>query len=154
MTDDRAGRGAGEGAVDQAVVEEVLTANRAFYSALEAGDLDAVREVWVPGPDSVCIHPGIEPIHGTSAVLRSWAMVMASMSYVQFFLTEVEVTVPGDRDDLAVVTLSENILAAGDTTPEGSFQGAHTRAVNVFTKVDGRWRLWMHQSAPVLSGGS
>ena len=137
---------------DEAVVEDVLTANRAFYSALEAGDLDAVREVWAPGPDSVCVHPGITPIHGTAGVLRSWAMVMASMAYVQFFLTDVEVTVSGE--DLAVVTLSENVLAAGDSTPEAQFQGAHTRAVNVFTRVDGRWRLWLHQSTPVLSGES
>ena len=139
---------------DQAAVNEVTAANRAFYSALEAGDLDAVREVWVPGHDSVCIHPGIAPIHGTPAIMRSWAMVMASMAYVQFFLTEIEVTVTGDPPELAAVTLSENILAAEDSTPEASFQGAHTRAVNVFTKVDGRWRLWMHQSTPVLSGES
>ena len=144
----------GDRDTDRSVVEEVTAANRAFYSALEAGDLDAVRDVWVPGPDSVCVHPGIAPIHGTAAVLRSWAMVMASMSYVQFFLTEVEVTVAGERADLAVVTLSENILAAGDSTPEASFQGAHTRAVNVFTRVEGRWRLWLHESTPVLSGES
>lgn len=140
------------GRVDQEVVDEVLAANRAFYSALEAGDIDAVRAIWVPGQDSVCVHPGITPIHGTAAVMRSWAMVMASMAYVQFFLTEVEVTVTGDPPELAAVTLSENILAAEDSTPDAQFQGAHTRAVNIFTRVDGRWRLWLHQSTPVLSG--
>jgi ketosteroid isomerase-like protein len=140
--------------VDQAVVDEVLATNRAFYSALEAGDLDAVREIWVPGPDSVCVHPGTAPIHGTAAVLRSWAMVMASMSYVQFFLTEVEVSVSGEPPEVAAVTLSENILVAGETTPQAQFQGAHARAVNVFTRTDGRWRLWLHQAAPVLSGES
>ena len=130
-------------------------ANRAFYSALEAGDLDAVREVWVAGPRTRCASTPASPRStARPAVLRSWAMVMASMAYMQFFLTEVEVTVTGDRDDLAAVTLSENILAAADSTPEGSFQGAHTRAVNVFTRVDGRWRLWLHQSTPVLSGES
>ncbi len=74
-------------------VDEVLAANEAFYAAVEAGDLDGLRAVWTDEEGSVCIHPGATAIHGTAAALRSWALVMASTDYIQFFLTDVEVTV-------------------------------------------------------------
>lgn len=131
--------------------DAVLRANRSFYDALETGDLDLLRAVWTTAAESVCMHPGMAPMHDTAAILRSWAMVMASTTYIQFFLTDVRVTVAGS---VAAVTLDENVLVAGERTPTGVFQGGGTRAVNVFTRVEGQWRLWLHQAAPVLSGES
>ncbi|WP_394289182.1 nuclear transport factor 2 family protein [Microbacterium sp.] len=132
-------------------VEAVLRANRAFYSAIESGDADLLRAVWTVAPESVCLHPGMAPLHDTEAILRSWTMVMAGTPYIQFFLTDVQVTVHGD---VAAVTLDENVLVAGEDTPAGMFQGGGTRAVNVFTKVGGQWRMWLHQASPVVSGPS
>ena len=41
---------------------------------------------------------------GTDAVLRSWALVMANVEYIQFFLTDVQVSWPlGSEADLALV---------------------------------------------------
>jgi ketosteroid isomerase-like protein len=132
--------------------EEVLAANEAFYAAVEAGDLDALRTVWTDADGSVCVHPGASPIHGTSAVLRSWALVMASTDYIQFFLTDVQVTV---ADGVAAVSCTENVLTGagtgGPTAGEAPFRGGRARAVNVFTNVGGRWRMWLHQAAPVGS---
>ncbi|HET6560639.1 MAG TPA: nuclear transport factor 2 family protein [Marmoricola sp.] len=133
---------------DEAVVQEVLAANEAFYAAVETGDLDALRAVWTDAADSVCVHPGAAPIHGTAAVLRSWALVMASTDYIQFFLTDVEVTVARDA---AVVTCAENILTDAGGQADAPFRGGRARAVNVFTRVDGRWRVWLHQASPVGS---
>ena len=74
---------------------------------------------------------------------------MASTDYIQFFLTDVEVTV---TDDTAVVTCAENILTgAGSQAGDAPFRGGRARAVNVFTRVDGRWRVWLHQASPVGS---
>jgi ketosteroid isomerase-like protein len=139
--------------------QEVLAANEAFYAAVEAGDLDALRAVWTGDDESVCIHPGAAPIHGTAAVLRSWAMVMASTDYIQFFLTDVQVTVAGE---VAAVSCTENVLTStgatgrvgggvGGGAEEAPFRGGRARAVNVFTRVDGRWRMWVHQASPVGS---
>jgi ketosteroid isomerase-like protein len=134
-------------------VAEFLAANEAFYAAVEAGDLDALRAVWTDAEGSVCIHPGATPIHGTAAVLRSWAVVMASTDYIQFFLTDVEVTV---TDEVAAVSCTENVLTGtgggtGRRAEEAPFRGGRARAVNVFTRVDGRWRMWLHQASPVGS---
>jgi ketosteroid isomerase-like protein len=133
--------------------EQVLAANEAFYTAVEAGDLDALGAVWTGAEGSVCVHPGAAPIHGTAAVLRSWALVMASTDYIQFFLTDVEVTV---ADDVAAVTCTENVLTStgtgtGGQAAEAPFRSGRARAVNAFTRVDGRWRMWLHQASPVGS---
>ena len=132
-----------------AATAEVLAANEAFYGAVEAGDLDGLRAVWTEAKGSVCVHPGAAPIHGTAAVLRSWAVVMASNDYIQFFLTDVAVTVTGAT---AAVTCTENVLTGGGPgAGSASFRGGRAQAVNVFTKVDGRWRVWLHEAAPVGS---
>lgn len=131
--------------------EAVLEANRVFYAAVEAGDIDALRRIWWDHPDTVCVHPGADPIHGTEGVLRSWSLIMANTPYIQFFLTDVRVSVAGDR---AVVTLTENILVAGEGAANDTFQGGLARAINVFSLTPEGWRVWVHQAAPVLSGGS
>ena len=128
--------------------EEVLAVNEAFYAAVEAGDLDRLRELSSVGRELVCIHPGAEPIHGTGAVLRSWALIMANTDYIQFFLTGLTVTVAGD---VAAVTCTENILTAGDRAE--AFQGGKAQALNVFTRETTGWRLWLHQASPVGSSG-
>lgn len=130
-------------------LEVVASANEDFYAAVERGDLDALKQIWVEESTAVCVHPGASPIHGTRNVMRSWALIMANTDYIQFFLTDVEVSVEGD---VAAVTCRENILTAADGGPEG-FNGGLAEALNVFVRRDGHWRLWLHQAAPVVSEG-
>jgi ketosteroid isomerase-like protein len=129
-------------------VASVTAANEAFYHAVESGDIDLMRAVWTRGPDAVCIHPGAGPIHGTGPVLRSWSLIMANTDYIQFFLTDVDVTVSGD---VAAVTCRENILTADQDTGSEAFAGGAAQALNVFTRAPEGWRLWIHQAAPVGS---
>ena len=125
---------------------EVLAVNEAFYSAVEAGDLDGLMELWCEHDATVCLHPGAAPIHGTPAVMRSWALIMANTDYIQFFLTDVQVTVAGDT---AAVTCTENVLTAGDRSE--ALRGGRAHALNVFTRAADGWRMWIHQAAPVVS---
>ena len=128
--------------------QEVAAANEAFYAAVERGDLDALQGLWCDETTAVCVHPGAAPIHGTRNVLRSWALIMANTDYIQFFLTDVAVSLNGD---VAAVTCRENILTAADSGPQG-FNGGLAEAVNVFVRRPDGWRLWLHQAAPVVSG--
>jgi ketosteroid isomerase-like protein len=131
---------------DREAVEE---ANTAFYEAFESADLDAMQDLWLDDPASLCVHPGAMPVRGTSAISRSWALIMANTPYIQFFLTDVEVSV---LDDVASVTCTENILTADEGTDPDSFGGAKAIATNVFSRTPGGWRLWIHHASPVLSG--
>src|SRR5690606_22122139 len=100
-------------------------------------------------PGTVCVHPGSSPLRGASAITRSWALIMANTPYIQFFLTDLEVSV---RGDVAIVTCTENVLT-GDENPN-VFGGGRAVATNVFVRRDGDWRLWVHHASPVLSDTS
>ncbi len=128
-------------------VARVLAVHEAFYASVEAGDLDGLRAVWSREEGTVCVHPGAAAIHGTSAVLRSWALVMAAHDYIQFFLTDVRVTV---AEDSAVVTCTENVLR-DDQTSDAVFAGGRAQALTVLAREAGDWRLRVHQSSPVGS---
>jgi ketosteroid isomerase-like protein len=109
-----------------------------------------MQELWLEDPETLCVHPGALPVRGTGPINRSWALIMANTPYIQFFLTDVEVSV---HDDVASVTCTENVLTADDRTSPDSFGGAKAVATNVFIRTPGGWRLWIHHASPVLSSG-
>ena len=139
--------------------EAVEAANAALYAALEAGDLDALTDVWVSGADAddvrgaVCVHPGWPVLRGRASVLRSYALIMAHTEYIQFFLTDVEIELLGD---VALVTCTENILSGGESEQEGELGplvGGKVVATNLFRRTAAGWRLWSHHGSPVLTSG-
>lgn len=132
--------------VDTAAIE---TVNQSFYTAIEDADLDRMTEIWAEdsGDDQVsCVHPGWSLLTGRSEVLRSWALIMANTTYIQFVLTDVQTNVLGD---VAVLTCVENILTAGDEG-DSSFAAGKVVASNVYLRTPSGWRLWMHHGSPVL----
>lgn len=134
---------------DPADRDAVERANAAFYEAFENADLDTMRDLWLDHDESLCVHPGALPVRGTPAISRSWALIMANTPYIQFFLTDVEVSV---RDEVASVTCTENVLTADDRAGPDGFGGARAVATNVFVRTADGWRLWIHHASPVLSG--
>ena len=129
---------------------EVEAVNTAFYQAFESADLDAMLDLWLEDPEALCVHPGAMPIRGTGPINRSWALIMANTPYIQFFLTDVEVSV---LEGVASVTCTENVLTGDDSTGLDAFGGAKAVATNVFVRTVDGWRLWIHHASPVLSGG-
>jgi uncharacterized protein (TIGR02246 family) len=125
--------------------------NTEFYAAFEAGDLDRMADVWAEDSDAggsvVCVHPGGPMIRGRSAVLRSWALIMANTSYIQFVLTEVETKISGD---IAVLTCAENIITASDNDDSGFAAGGNVATTNSFVRTGTGWRLWLHHGSPVM----
>lgn len=130
--------------------EQVELANTALYEAMERGDFEAVSGLWLDG-DVSCVHPGWPVIRGIGEVLRSYAVIMANTEYIQFFLTDVEVSV---ESDTALVTCTENILSGGPAEEEGELGplvGQLVVATNVFRRTADGWKLWSHHGSPVLA---
>jgi ketosteroid isomerase-like protein len=123
---------------DSADEAEVRAANRAFYEAFEARDLDAMSDVWEHDDRVTCTHPGWRTLRGWGAVSASWFALFGGPSPLQFILTDEHVAVAGDA---AWVTVDENLISA-----DGSGTVA---AVNVFVRSDGRWRLVAHHGSAV-----
>ncbi|MFI5757931.1 nuclear transport factor 2 family protein [Streptomyces sp. NPDC051569] len=135
--------------------ERVELANTTFYEAMESGDFDILSGLWLDGDgdgDGVsCVHPGWPVLSGRGEVLRSYALIMANTEYIQFFLTDVVVSVAADT---AVVTCTENILSGGPAEEAGELGplvGQLVVATNVFRRTSDGWKLWSHHGSPVLT---
>lgn len=148
-------------------VEAVEAANTALYEAVERGDLEALEERWLDPATELggfeedtedfdfaevsVVHPGWPVLTGRGEVLRSYALIMASTEYIQFFLTDVEISVLGDT---ALVTCTENILSGGPNEEDGSVGpliGGLVVATNVYRRTRaGSWKLWARHGSPVL----
>ena len=130
--------------------ELVEQANTTFYETMERGDFDELSDLWLDG-DISCIHPGWPVLTGRGEVLRSYALIMANTEYIQFFLTDVKVSVAGDT---ALVTCTENILSGGpaeDGGELGPLVGQLVVATNVFRRTSDGWKIWSHHGSPVLT---
>jgi ketosteroid isomerase-like protein len=119
--------------------DAVLEANRAFYAAFEARDLDAMSDVWEHSDRTVCTHPGWASLRGWGAISASWFALFQGPQHLQFVLTQEQVEVVGD---LAWVSVDENLL--------GDQGGATVAAVNLYVRGDDdTWRLVVHHGSPV-----
>ena len=123
---------------DNGDIELVRAANRRYYDAFEARDLDAMSDVWHHDDGVVCTHPGWKTLHGWGAVAGSWFALFGGPQHLQFILTDERVRVAGDT---AWVTVDENLI--------GEQVGATVAAVNIFRRVDGSWRMVLHHGSPV-----
>lgn len=128
---------------DTVEIEAVRAANRRYYEAFEACDLDAMSDVWHHDDDVACTHPGWRTLHGWGAVAGSWFALFGGPQRLQFILTEERVQVSGE---IAWVTVDENLI--------GEDVGATVAAVNIFRRVDGAWRMVLHHGSPVAPPAS
>ncbi len=130
-------------------MSDVLAVHRAFYDAVESADTDLMASLWVDDVDTTCVHPGAPPLHGTGPILRSWSLMMAGVGYIQFFLTDVEVTLlPPQDPTTAIVVCTENILS--DAGSVESFSGGRAVCTSILVQHGGGWRFWARHASPLI----
>lgn len=138
------------------MTDAALAVHRAFYDAVETGDVDLMASLWADDPETSCVHPGAMPLRGTAAVLRSWTVLMANVGYIQFFLTDQEVTTlpPGDDEPSAVViTCTENILSGGESSGDETFTGGKAVCTSILVRDASGWKFWSRHASPVAEFG-
>ena len=116
-------------------------AEAAFYEALEAGDFEAMMEVWAEDEEIVCIHPGGPRLAGYDQVRESWARIFASGQRLKVQLSS-QVVLSGMM--LATHSVHENILVQGEARPQ-----APIAATNVYLRTGNGWRMILHHGSPV-----
>ena len=119
----------------------MLSANRRYYEAFEARDLDAMSDLWERSERAVCTHPGWATLEGWGAVAASFFALFQNGSQLQFVLTRERANVVGDA---AWVSVDENLL--------GDQGGVTVAAVNVFVRRADRWRMVCHHGSVVQVG--
>jgi ketosteroid isomerase-like protein len=121
-------------------IDDVLAANRSFYDAFEARDLDAMSDLWEHSDRVCCTHPGWQRLDGWASVSASFYAIFTGPQPIQFILTSERADVIGD---MAWVVVDENVL--------GGTSGATASAVNLFARNgDGRWRMIAHAASTVV----
>jgi ketosteroid isomerase-like protein len=120
-------------------LDSVVAANKAFYAAFEARDLDAMSMVWEHSDRIVCTHPGWASLRGWGQVAASFFALFQNPQHLQFILTKETAEVAGDT---AWVAVDENILQSTNATT--------VAALNLFVRADdGDWRMVAHHASPV-----
>jgi ketosteroid isomerase-like protein len=120
--------------------EAVLAANRRYYDAFEARDLDAMSDLWERSDRALCTHPGWATLEGWGAVAASFFALFQNGQQIQFVLTRERVTVAGGT---AWVSLDENLL--------GDQGGVTVATINIFVAAPGSgvWRMICHHGSVV-----
>lgn len=119
--------------------EAVAAANKAFYAAFEARDLDAMSRLWEHSDRIVCTHPGWASLRGWGQVAASFFALFQNSQHLQFILTKESIEVVGD---MGWATVDENILQSTNATT--------VAALNLFVRGDdGDWRMVAHHASPV-----
>jgi ketosteroid isomerase-like protein len=127
-----------------AIAEQVLAANRRFYDAVEALDMELMEACWASTPDVACLHPGGPWQRGWEEVRAGWEAIMANTGYIEFEIADTAVTV---ADPVAWVTCTERITSASGA---GTPAVAEVAATNVFLLDGAGWHLMLHHASPVI----
>jgi len=113
----------------------VLAANREFYEAFQARDIERMARLWHEGPHSCCVHPANSPVHGHEAVIDSWERVFRGGNVEQISCERPSVAI---RNGVARVVCYEMINDA-----------AHLVVNNLFEHTSDGWKIWYHQAGVV-----
>lgn len=113
-------------------------ANRRYYEAFEAADLDAMSALWERSDRAVCTHPGWATLRGWSQVGASFFALFQQPVHTQFLLTRQHTVVAGD---VAWLSLDENLL--------GEQGGVTVATLNIFVRSSGAWAMVCHHASPV-----
>jgi ketosteroid isomerase-like protein len=120
----------------------VLAANRRYYDAFEAKDMDAMSDLWERSDRAICTHPGWATLEGWGPVAASFFALFQGGQQIQFVLTRETPVITGDT---AWVSLDENLL--------GDQGGVTVATVNIFVRSNGEsWRMVCHHGSVVQPG--
>jgi ketosteroid isomerase-like protein len=131
--------------------EKVVEANKNFYRALQALDLEEMESVWLQEDWVRCLHPGWDMLEGWEAVRESWQQIFEG---TKFLRVSVGVQWTRVEKEIAWVCCTERISSAA----EGRFETAYVQSTNLYMLRGGSWRLILHHAshlpAPLNKAGA
>jgi ketosteroid isomerase-like protein len=126
-------------------VKDLISANKAFYSAFSSLSIDEIQGCCVASDSDVCIHPGWSPIKGWNAIAEAWVEIFESTNYIQVTPSDVVAQISGD---VGWITCLENIYSlVGVQQLMGQ-----VAATNIFKRTDSGWKLSVHHGSPIVQG--
>jgi uncharacterized protein (TIGR02246 family) len=121
-----------------------LECEQAFYDALDAGDADALLDLWLDDADVVCVHPGGPRLVGFATVAQAWRSILANGA--------VHIRV-GARKALETPTATvHNVVEEILITRGREQQPVQVLATNVYVKTPGGWKMVLHHASGAPEG--
>ncbi len=127
-------------AVDPANFASPEQAEKAFYRAFQALDLEAMMAIWSDEDDIVCIHPQGPRLEGYEQIRESWAQILGNSPPIQLRLSAQRRI---DSDTIAVHYVNENIYLAAEQQPQFTIL-----ATNIYRRTSSGWRIILHHASP------
>ena len=117
---------------------------QAFYEALEAGDSEAVVDLWLEDDDVVCIHPGGPRLTGFAAVKSSWTSILANGPLHARCTLAKSLETP----TVALHNVIEEVVVG--TGPKQEV--VRVLATNVYVKTPAGWKMVLHHASSAPGG--
>jgi len=121
-----------------------LECEQAFYDALDAGDADALLDLWLDDADVVCVHPGGPRLVGFATVAQAWRSILANGAVHIRVAARKALETP----TVTVHNVVEEILIA-----RGREQRlVQVLATNVYVKTPSGWKMVLHHASGAPEG--
>ena len=124
-------------ALAAASVDEV---ERAFYDAMQRGDIERLMAVWADDDEISCVHPGAPRMIGATAIRASYETMFAHGT----IRAEPLHVRRAESHAIAVHSVIERVRIA---SAEGE-RFAYVIATNVWVRAAHGWRLLTHHASP------
>ncbi len=132
--------------------QAVREANRHFYRAFAALDIQQMDQAWLHEDWVQCVHPGWDLLLGWEEVQESWIRIFQNTRRMKIEISSVWVRVEGD---VAWAACTEQVTS----TFERGFDQAMIQATNIFVRRDvpaggkseSRWLMVAHHASPLSS---
>ena len=111
----------------ETVEQAVRDANRRFYEAFAALNLERMDNIWLHEDWVACVHPGWDLLLGWEEVRESLARIFSSTQRMKVEISSVWVRVEGD---VAWVACTEQVTSSF----EQGFDHALVQATNIFVR--------------------
>lgn len=121
-------------------------AERAFYEAFEAGDAEAMMDVWSDRESVTCVHPLGPPLVGHAAVEASWRSILVHAGGVRI---TVDVLRQNLWPDLVVHLVHEHIRL-----PDEARRNPPVVTTNIYQRSADGWHMVVHHASPTAREAS
>ena len=129
--------------ITQACYTTSEDAENAFYTALQAGNLEALMQVWAEDDEVVCVHPNGQRVVGHAAIRLNWQDIFAGNRRLQITVNR---SVRWSSMLMSIHSVVEHISIGGE---EGQLTLA---ATNVYVRGATGWRILIHHSSAIQEG--
>ena len=119
-------------------------AEKAFYTAFESADLEAMMSVWSKDDDIICVHPHGPRLAGQAEIRDSWRQILGNSPRMCFRIDSLNSVTSGG---LAIRFVNENIYVGANVEP-----GFTILATNVYRRTAEGWRIILHHASPTPEG--